>query len=106
MLSICADTIAASAEWKARAPSSAFVKIKLAPSHASFRKGNRFIKNPLPPLQAMEIAMSGEFTGLILFLWIVTAPILVAWLISNRADRRPSGYYKRNERGSGADPEA
>jgi hypothetical protein len=54
----------------------------------------------------MEIAMFGEFTGLILFLWIVTAPMLVAWLISNRADRLPSGYYKRNERVSGADPEA
>jgi hypothetical protein len=50
MLSIYPDTIAASAGWKERASSSAPTKVKLAPPPASFRKGNRFIKIPLPPL--------------------------------------------------------
>lgn len=42
--------------------------------------------------------MFEEFTGFVLFLWIVVAPLLVVWLISKWADRRPPGYYKRTKR--------
>jgi len=102
MLSIYPDIIAASAGWKGRASSSVSANVTLASTLHAFAKGTALSRSRCLALQAMEILMFAEFTGLILFLWIVSAPVLVIWLISNWADRRPTGYYKRTEQVSGA----